>query len=335
VSTLHEQTATPIWRPTRRAWALGLCGLLQGTARAAGFKHPIDVPAAASALAARAPLLDVQRAGARFVAVGRRGHIVYSDDSGATWRQASVPVSVDLVGVDFPNAEVGWAVGHEGVVLATRDGGTTWAKQLAGATTAGAVAQPFLGVRFQSATCGFVVGAFNTIYRTQDAGRTWTPWMDRTANPAELHFYAVRGGRDHLYLAGEQGRVWRLRAGAEAFVPVPTPYTGTLFGLVAGPADAVLAFGMRGAVYRSTDAGANWHRVTMPTGAGVTAGTTLDDSRIVLVDQGGGIHISRDGGRTFGAAGLRHSTPCHGVAAGSRGTLVLTGPDGARTVCIP
>src|SRR5437868_2175092 len=102
-------------------FALGVWGLLSASLGGA-FVHPSDEPALISALAARSPLLAIERAGNRVVAVGLRGHIVYSDDSGATWRQALVPVSVDLLGVSFPSPKVGWAVGHGGVVLATRDG---------------------------------------------------------------------------------------------------------------------------------------------------------------------------------------------------------------------
>jgi photosystem II stability/assembly factor-like uncharacterized protein len=284
--------------------------------------------------------------------------IVYSDDSGATWRQAAVPVSVDLLGVSFPGPKIGWAVGHGGVVLTTRDGGTTWTRQLAGRQAAEIAvryykgraaptpdetraleqataqlgrngAQPFLDVLFDSETSGFIVGAFNTIFRTEDGGQTWVPWMDRTSNPKELHFYSVRGRQGRVFLAGEQGKVWRLQADAKRFVPVPTPYTGTFFGLVVADPATLLAFGMRGALYRSPDGGATWQKVATNTGAGITAGAALPDGRIALVDQGGSIHVSLDAGRTFIARRLKRPVPCYGVAPGHNGTLVLAGAAGA------
>ncbi|MFD2229023.1 WD40/YVTN/BNR-like repeat-containing protein [Alkalimarinus sediminis] len=77
-------------------------------------------------------LLDVVAAGNRLVAVGERGHIIYSDDQGSTWTQASVPVSVTLTAVHFPTDTQGWAVGHGGIILHSTDSGTTWAKQFDG-----------------------------------------------------------------------------------------------------------------------------------------------------------------------------------------------------------
>lgn len=345
-------------------FALGLWGLVTASLAGDGFVHPVDAPALISALAARSPLLAIERAGSRVVAVGQRGHIVYSDDDGASWRQAAVPVSVDLLGISFPSPKIGWAVGHEGVVLATRDGGATWTKQLAGKQAAEIAvryykgrpaptpeekralqhadaqltrsgAQPFLDVLFESETSGFVVGAFNTIFRTEDGGKTWMPWMDRTSNPEELHFYSVRGRQGRVFLAGEQGKVWRLQADAKRFVPVPTPYKGTLFGLVVAQAGALLAFGMRGTAYRSPDEGATWQKVPMNTGAGITAGAALPNGRITLVDQGGNLHVSLDGGKTFLATRLKRPMPFYGIAPGSNGTLILAGAAGAFGVAPP
>src|SRR2546425_141526 len=92
------------------------------SASAAGFQDPLDVPAQASPLASKSLLQGVARAGPRLVAVGQRGHILYSTDSGATWQQAKVPVSSDLTSVFFVNDLKGWAVGHDGVILNSADG---------------------------------------------------------------------------------------------------------------------------------------------------------------------------------------------------------------------
>jgi len=58
--------------------------------------------------------------------------VILSDDDGATWHQAKVPVSVTLTAVSFGTPAKGWAVGHSGIVLHTEDGGETWVKQLDG-----------------------------------------------------------------------------------------------------------------------------------------------------------------------------------------------------------
>lgn len=343
---------------SRRQLLLG--GLLLGAAAAApAFTLPQDLPALASAQAARSPMLGVTRAGNRIVAVGLRGHIVYSDDAGRSWTQAKVPVSSDLLAVSFPSARQGWAVGHGGVVLHSADAGASWSRQLDGRQAgeiatryyeAQRVTKPslaglaerekslaadpgtpaFLDVQFESETTGYVVGTFNRIYRTDDGGRTWTPWMDRTDNPGELHFYAIRGGAEGLYLAGEQGMVWRLDAATQRFEAVPTPYKGTLFGVVPDGADRLLVFGMRGSLFRSADRGKTWVRVATTSAAGITAGSTLPDGGVVIVNQAGGVEVSRDQGLSFRPVRVAQPMPYFGITALDNGRIGLVGAEGVR-----
>jgi photosystem II stability/assembly factor-like uncharacterized protein len=168
----------------------------------AGFVDPLDVPAQRSALAPKNLMLGVARAGLRLVAVGQRGHIVYSIDGGATWQQASVPVSSDLTAVFFVNDQKGWAVGHDGVIVHTSDGGLTWTTQLDGRRANEHLVEymqervdaspqaadkkqlleeakrykeqgadkPFLDVWFADENNGYVVGAYNLIFHTRDGG---------------------------------------------------------------------------------------------------------------------------------------------------------------------
>jgi photosystem II stability/assembly factor-like uncharacterized protein len=342
----------------RRQLCAGLAlGLLPMATRAT--RPPHEIPAQPTLMAASHPLLAIACAGSRIVAAGPRGHVVYSDDDGAHWIQAAVPVSSDLLAISFSSAQRGWAVGHGGVVLHSDDGGATWRRQLAGreanelalrhyesraATdpraagllqrekTQGADGSTpsFLDVHFSTDTSGFVVGTFNRIFRTDDGGRTWTPWMDRTQNPNDLHFYAVRGSARGTFLAGEQGMVWRFEPQGQRFEAVATPYKGTLFGLVATDAGTLLAYGMRGRLFRSDDDGRQWQAVAGVGTAGITAGAVLPGGGIVLVDQSGGIALSRDGGQRFVRVPALQPMPYFGVAALGAQRIGLVGAAGAR-----
>lgn len=123
--------ATSLICKTLGAVCLGISMACASTA-AYAVADVIDTPASSTKLASLNLLTDVVRAGDRFVAVGERGHIIYSDDQGQSWIQAEVPVSVTLTGLDFASDSQGWAVGHSGVVLHTNDAGATWALQLTG-----------------------------------------------------------------------------------------------------------------------------------------------------------------------------------------------------------
>ena len=96
------------------------------------WRDVLDTPAQKSPLAARGLLTGLARAGKRSSRSASAATCCLSDDAGKTWQQADVPVSSDLVAVHFPDAERGWAVGHDGVVLNSTDGGRTWTRQLDG-----------------------------------------------------------------------------------------------------------------------------------------------------------------------------------------------------------
>ncbi|MCB1678406.1 MAG: hypothetical protein KDI16_06955 [Halioglobus sp.] len=108
-------------------FAAGLFCLLIGPAWPAGTDYAMPMKKAASSL-----LLDIAAVGDRLVAVGERGHILYSDDGGESWVQTRVPTSAMLTRVFFISDKLGWAVGHDGNILVSRDGGVNWELQREG-----------------------------------------------------------------------------------------------------------------------------------------------------------------------------------------------------------
>jgi photosystem II stability/assembly factor-like uncharacterized protein len=323
---------------------------------AVAFQDVLDTSAMTSPLAAKAMINGLALAGQRVVGVGQRGHIVYSDDQGKSWRQARVAVSSDLVAVSFPTPQRGWAVGHDGVVLASDDAGATWRKQLdgrnvgammveyykaqAGSDAAKWVSEaerfaaqgaenPFLDVWFADDKTGFVVGAFNLILRTTDGGKSWQPWLDRTENPQALHLYGIRAAGGDLYVTGEQGLVMRLDATAGRFVAVPTPYKGSHFG-VTGTREAVIVYGLRGNAYRSTDRGASWSKVETGLQEGLTSGVAVGDRGVVLASQAGRLLVSEDGGERFVPVKLEQAVPASAIQPLASDAIVVAGARGVR-----
>jgi photosystem II stability/assembly factor-like uncharacterized protein len=321
-----------------------LAAVLAMPAAAAPFIDVLEQPAGVSALAARAMFNGLAAAGKRLVAAGQRGHIVYSDDGGGSWRQASVPVSSDLVAIQFPEPQHGWAVGHDGVVLHSVDAGATWKLQLDGRViakelktaydrdgvapqlqaaakrlTAQGADQSLLDVWFDSESSGFVVGAFGLVFHTEDGGATWHPWLDRIDNPNGLHLNAIRRIGGVTVIVGEQGTMLKFNPERNRFEALATPYQGSYFG-VTGSEGALLAYGLRGNAYRSTDAGASWTKIETGVRVGLTAASVLPDGRLVLVSQAGQVLLSTDHGASF--------QPLRQAPQGAAFAVVPAGSDG-------
>ncbi|HEX8558565.1 MAG TPA: YCF48-related protein [Pyrinomonadaceae bacterium] len=92
-----------------------------------------------------------------------------------------------LNAVWFADARRGWAVGAEGVVVATEDGGASWRPQASG------VGDDLFDVKFFDAREGWAVGAGGAMLHTTDGGRTWAD--ERRVTTHALERLAVVGRR--------------------------------------------------------------------------------------------------------------------------------------------
>lgn len=339
-----------------------------GTAASAAVtvKSPLDVPARLSTLAASKKLLGLAKAGNNFIAVGNRGHVLTSTNA-EDWMQSAVPVSSDLVAVQFPTAQVGWAVGHEGVVLRTDDAGKTWNVMLDGRRygdlmvkhyetllaaaddtqkerldraladaqrmQADGADKPFLGLWFENESAGWVVGAFNLILRTEDGGKTWQPWVDRTSNEMGYTLYGIAQVGDEIFLVGELGLVRRLDRAQGQFVPVAEPYRGSLFG-VTGRAGMTVVYGLRGNAFVSRDHGQTWTQLATGTATTISSGTLLPDGRLVLANVRGEIMVSDAELKVFALKSVNSGLSINDVHAFNDTHVVIAGDRGVRRVAL-
>jgi photosystem II stability/assembly factor-like uncharacterized protein len=340
-----------------RAGYLALAAGLLACGVQAGEPAPavLATPALQTPRAPGAATLAVAQAGQRLVAAGERGIVLYSDDQGATWTQARVPVQVSLTALRFVDARTGWAVGHLGVILRSDDAGATWTLQLDGvraaaraldaARASGDAAalqraqrlvqegpdKAFFDVDFADPANGLAVGAYNQVFATRDGGAHWVPVSAQVPNPKGLHLYGVRFMGRQVFLAGEQGLLLRSDDGGASFSALPAPYKGSFFGLLATRTGMLLAYGLRGNAWRSADQGASWQRAdTAGLAASFSAATEALDGTLLLLSQAGELLASRDDGRSFRA---QAGVPAGGAGvAAADGAWVVAGLRGTQRV---
>ncbi|WP_051952841.1 WD40/YVTN/BNR-like repeat-containing protein [Xenophilus azovorans] len=319
----------------------------------AALEDVLARPSMTSAKAVQAAMLSVGRAGSRLVAVGERGIVLVSDSNGQQWKQVATPVSVTLTAVNFPDARHGYAVGHGGVVLASADGGLSWRRILDGRQAAGLMLvdaesrtdlddperlalvgeakrlvedgpdKPFLDVRFSDQKNGLIVGAFGMALTTEDGGVHWKPIGHRIPNPKRKHLYRIVVHKDLLWLAGEQGALFFSRDGGRSFEEMALPYAGTLFGLVAASESEWLVYGLRGNVFRTSDAGSTWTKLANAEATSVTHGQLLSDGRVVLIDQAGRVLVESVSGSGLTALGKDDLPSLNAVVQAPDGSLVM------------
>ncbi|MGF0238324.1 WD40/YVTN/BNR-like repeat-containing protein [Rhodococcus sp. IEGM1300] len=317
------------------ATALSLlgCAVLSAPVLAAAAPASDVVYAVESAKASKSLMLDVVHAGKRLVAVGDRGHILYSDDQGNSWTQAKVPTRQLLTSVFFVDDKHGWAVGHDAQILASEDGGVTWTKQFEDLKREA----PLLDVWFKDVNSGFAVGAYGALLETTDGGKDWQDVSDRLDNEDQYHLNAITAVKDAgLFIVGEQGSMFRSSDWGQTWEKLEGPYEGSLFGVIGtAQPNTLLAYGLRGNLFRSTDFGTTWEPVELKAARGalefgLSGATLLDDGSIVIVGNGGSVIRSSDNGETFSVFNRPDRISVSAVTAAGNGNLILAGQGGVR-----
>ncbi len=160
---------------------------------------------------------------------------------------------------------------------------------------------PFLDVWFENESHGFVVGAYGMILRTTDGGQSWKDKGPQLDNPRSFHLNSITqitGGA--LVIVGEAGQIFVSVDNGETWERRESPYEGSLFGVLGtGSVNEVLAFGLRGNTFKSTDLGKNWKVVPNEGGTTLNDGAVADDGRIILVGNSGAVLLSTNGGESF------------------------------------
>ncbi len=126
-----------------------------------------------------------------------------------------------LHAIQFVTRDEGWAVGDEGVVWHTIDGGHHWAQQISG------VRSSLRAVQFLNASQGWVVGredqpggSVGVVLQTVDGGLTWRrlaanqlPGLNGVHFLDAQHAYAVGDANEHfstgVFTTADGGRTWQ------------------------------------------------------------------------------------------------------------------------------
>lgn len=331
---------------------LFIAGLYLSIAQAAPVLPALERPAQTLREIPSASLQSIASAASRLVAVGERGVIVISDDQAHSWQQVDSPVSVGLTSVRFVDSRHGWATGHGAVVLATTDGGSTWARQLdgnqaaqqllaaAGSGAGPAVEEaermvadgadkPLLDLWFFDAQHGIVVGAYGLAFETLDGGQHWQGISSRFPGGSDRHLYAIRARGNEVLVAGESGTLLYSNDRGRTFRRCAVPYEGSFFTAQISASGELLVAGLRGNLWKSSDAGEHWSRVPALGSDSIVASAVDAQGQVLLANQGGSLmrlehdHLLRLPGQLPPLNGILALDNGESVVASVRGVFLV------------
>ena len=317
----------------RRA-ALGIALLLPVSAAAQQVDDATVMP-----LAARSLLLDIAAAGERLVSVGERGHVLLSDDGGASWQQARVPTRQMLTAVHFVSPQQGWAVGHDGLVLVTEDAGENWtiqrdgvAAQLARNRTNRDDARARVDALQRALEDGAAPERDELEAQLEDARFDLEDAEQALRDPVfasplmDVWFQDPRrgwavGAFGTLLATGDGGEHWSSRPDL-----VDNPEELHLNAVTGNGSGRLLIAGESGLMYRSFDAGVNWETLE-PVYEGSWFGALYSGLRDTLLVFGlrGNLYRSGDFGDSWEAVPWGGDVTLAGGTASRSGGIALAG----------
>mgnify|MGYP000214472235 CR=1 FL=1 len=355
--SVRNRIVTAIPRLTFIKVTLLAASLVISALTQAQWKDPLESPALATDRAHKSLLLDITRVGSRLIAVGGHGHIVYSDNSGKSWTQARTPSSVTLTSVYFPSATMGWAVGHDGLILHSNDAGETWVKQFDGYLANRAIvkgARENKGLAITELDRAKNSGDLteidnaemhleNTTYALEDA--LYDKESGSTKPFLDVWFYDAKIG----FAVGAYGMAFHTRDGGKSWIDWSANLDNNdrlhINGIaMVGPRSLVLV-GEQGLILRSDNMGKNWRSLPSPY-EGSLFGLTAKDDDVLVFGLRGNLYHSVDGGIQWRKvhtdseqslmAGITKADKSH-VLVGNGGSLILLNrrSEDAKSITLP
>jgi len=186
------------------------------------------------------------------------GVVVRTTNGGSSWqtqlKQSGRKTTV-LTGVDFIDADTGWASGYgahtgHGVVLATSDGGATWLKQ----TTPQSAW--LTQICFVDDEHGWAC-ADKSVLRTADGGATWSKVAVSRGEDNDIedvYFVDVQ----HGWAVGASGTIWASADGGATWTAQTSGVKSVLLAVAFVSAEQGWVVGEDNVVLKTADGGATW-----------------------------------------------------------------------------
>lgn len=315
-------------------------------------------------------MVDITHAGDRILTSGERGRIFYSDDQGASWTQAQVPVSVMITAIETVTESTIWAVGHDGIVLASTDRGAIWDKILDGAQINQLVVEYYQGLvsaaktdskfseeqldellyqtedavialeenrlatlldlKFVDENVGYILGSYGLFLQTINGGQSWQPLTGILGNDDGFHLNAMIKTDTCLLIVGEGGSLFRSVDQGANWQKLESPYSGSFFGVQSIGNKHLIAYGLRGNAFESLDDGDSWLQLQLPIKRSLTGSTLLSNGTVVLVGSFGGMMVRPADQKLFSVRKLPIPTLSVAVTALASDKILVVGLAGAQ-----
>ena len=224
-----------------------------------------------------------------------------------------------LQAVLFWDTQQGIAVGDEGTLLRTTDGGTSW--RFVNSRTNSSLYD--IGLSKNGAL--IVIGDNGTILRSVDKGTSWNSVNSRSdsrlydiAVTREGQF-AIVGQSSFILVSEDNGTTWS---------SVNNGTTSKLYAIGTSSTDQFIAVGQNGTILRSTEQGYAWSELNSGTDTLLSAIDTSSNRQLFVAGKNGTILRSVDNGESWTTTDSGTNASLYSIDVSNKDRLIAVGENG-------
>jgi len=251
--------------------------------------------------------------------------LVKTTNAGLNWSLIYTNKNVNINSSYFINSQTGFAVGLQGTILKTTNGGNIWSTQYNGWENN--------TLFFASALSGWFTsfnGSTATILATTNGGVNWFAQFSNSSYYFSMDFISTLTGWASGY------SIVRTTNGGTNWITIPKP-TGEFWNVDFLSRDTGWIVGTSGSIYKTINGGQNW--IAQSSGTvdllidinmlSLEEGYVTSNHGLILKTTDGGLNwISKTSGTTFPINSVFFISPSTGFAASSINTILKTTDNG-------
>ncbi|MFC1558519.1 YCF48-related protein, partial [candidate division KSB1 bacterium] len=217
------------------------------------------------------------------------------------------------------DSNTGWAVGYEGTILHTTDGGVNWSSQTSGTINY------LTSVHFTDVNTGWAFGSSGIILYTIDGGTSWNSQVAVNSDVFNsLYFTDSNTG----WAVGGIGTILCTADGGMNWTSQNSGTSNALFNVHFTDSNTGWAVGSSGTILHTTDGGVNWSIQTSGTSETLLSVRFTDANTGWIVGWSGTILHTTDGGANWNAQNSGTSTYLFGAHFTDSNTGWVVGYEG-------
>jgi photosystem II stability/assembly factor-like uncharacterized protein len=254
------------------------------------------------------------------VGVGRAGLIARSHDDARSFRFEALPGGLTLRAISASSPSVITAVGDDGTIVHSRDGGAQWQVLSSGVLIA------LRAIAFSSSQ-GVIAGDDGAILHSTDGGGSWTRVHDQKG----VSWRAISFVDEQNAWVTGSGFLSRTTDGGATWIGWQTP-PAAFTSLAMTDAGVGFATAGGGILYLTTDGGSSWQPRQSPVQSTLTDLVALDDETVYVTTDDGRVLVTTDRGKGWSVVDDVQTTGAFHAIARGRNNLYAVGDSAVAVI---